>query len=110
MYLAQQGLSAGNYAMAAGVEPPVEVLSLPRQKVAALIIDPVQLAQIRTRRQVAWGMTDTRYNETASVAEEVEWSRKLFARQRWTVFDVTNQAIEETAARIVDKLGLGSGK
>ena len=110
MYLAQQGLSAGNYAMAVGVEPPAEVMSLPREKVAALVIDPVQLAQIRTRRQVAWGMGDTRYNDASSVAEEVEWSRKLFARQRWTVFDVTNQAIEETAARIADKLGLGSAK
>jgi len=51
-------------------------------------------------------MADTAYNLPGSVEAEVAWSRRLFARAGWMVFDVTNQAIEETAARIVDRLGL----
>lgn len=108
MYLAQQGHRAANVALAMGVEPPAQLLSLPREKVAALLIDPSQLSEIRTRRQTAWGMPGTKYNLRESVEAEVEWSRRLFARAGWTTFDVTNQAIEETAARIVDRLRIGS--
>ena len=106
MYLAQQGYRAGNYALAMDSEPPAQLLALPAKKVAALVIDPRQLSEIRTRRQTAWHMADTAYNLPGSVVAEVAWSRRLFARAGWTVFDVTNQAIEETAARIVDRLGL----
>jgi hypothetical protein len=48
----------------------------------------------------------TSYNLPGAVAAEVAWSRRLFARAGWAVFDVTDQAIEETAARVVDRLGL----
>lgn len=107
MYLAQQGYKAGNVSLAMGVEPPARLLALPASKVAALVIDPSQLARIRSRRQAGWHMPDTTYNEADSVEAEMQWSRRLFARQGWSTFDVTNQAIEETAARIVERLRLG---
>jgi [pyruvate, water dikinase]-phosphate phosphotransferase / [pyruvate, water dikinase] kinase len=110
MYLAQQGYRAANVSLAPGVAPPEQLLSLPRSKVAALIIDPRQLAEIRTRRQVAWHMADTSYNTAAHVEAEMAHARLLFARRRWAVFDVTDQAIEETAARIVDRLGLAAAQ
>ena len=106
MYLAQQGYKAGNVSLAIQTTPPAQLLVLPRDKVAALVIDPAQLAQIRSRRQVAWHMPDTSYNEADTVEAEVQWSRRLFARQGWATFDVTNQAIEETAGRIVERLRL----
>jgi regulator of PEP synthase PpsR (kinase-PPPase family) len=109
MYLAQQGYKAGNVALAMAVEPPAPLLALPREKVAALLIDPGQLARIRSRRQAGWHMPDTGYNQEETVEAEVEWSRRLFARQGWTTFEVTNQAIEETAARVVERLGLAVG-
>jgi regulator of PEP synthase PpsR (kinase-PPPase family) len=108
MYLAQQGYKAANVSLAPGVELPPQILALPRSKVAALIIDPRQLAEIRTRRQVAWHMADTSYNTAAHVEAEVAQARHTFARHRWAVFDVTDQAIEETAARIVERLGLAA--
>jgi regulator of PEP synthase PpsR (kinase-PPPase family) len=106
MYLAQQGYKAANVSLASGVEPPAQLMALPKGKVAALAIDPRQLAEIRSRRQTAWKMADTSYNLPTAVAAEVAWSRRLFARAGWAVFDVTDQAIEETAARVVDRLGL----
>jgi [pyruvate, water dikinase]-phosphate phosphotransferase / [pyruvate, water dikinase] kinase len=108
MYLAQQGHKAGNVSLAINVAPPAQLLALPASKVAALVIDPGQLAQIRSRRQAGWHMPDTTYNEADSVEAEVQWSRRLFARHGWATFDVTNQAIEETAARIVERLRLGA--
>ncbi len=106
MYLAQQGYKAGNYALAMQSEPPAQLLALPRQKVAAVLIDPSQLAMIRTKRNIEWRQRDTDYNALDVVEAEVQWSRRLFARQGWATFDVTNQAIEETAAKIVERLGL----
>lgn len=106
MYLAQQGYKAANVSLAINVEPPSQVLAVPKQKVAALTIDARQLAEIRTRRQSAWHMADTLYNLPHSVEEEVAWSRRLFARLGWAVFDVTDQAIEETAAHIIERLKL----
>ena len=108
MYLAQQGYKAANVSLAAGVPPPAQLLALPASKVAALIIDPRQLAEIRTRRQRQWHMADTSYNTAAHVEAEVAQARHIFARNRWAVFDVTDQAIEETAARIVERLGLAA--
>jgi regulator of PEP synthase PpsR (kinase-PPPase family) len=42
-----------------------------------------------------------------AVEREVGWSRTLFSRQGWPTLNVTNQAIEETAARILEITGLG---
>ncbi len=106
MLLAIQGFRAANVALAMGVTPPRELFALNSQKIIGLVIDPGQLAEIRTRRQTAWRMTQTGYNEPREVAKEIEWSRQVFANLRCPVLDVTDQAIEETAARIVDLLGI----
>jgi [pyruvate, water dikinase]-phosphate phosphotransferase / [pyruvate, water dikinase] kinase len=107
IYLAQQGYRVANVSLAERVEPPPQLLAMPKDRVAALVIDPVTLSEIRSRRQTAWKMADTSYNELDAVKQEVAWSRRLFARQGWAVFDVTDQAIEETAARIVERLRPG---
>jgi regulator of PEP synthase PpsR (kinase-PPPase family) len=104
--LAMQGYRAANVSLASGIEPPAQLFGMNPRKIIGLIIDPAQLAQIRTRRQTAWRMTPTQYNDPREVAREIEWSRRIFARLRCPVLDVTDQAIEETAARIVDMLGL----
>jgi regulator of PEP synthase PpsR (kinase-PPPase family) len=106
--LAQQGYQTANISLAMGVEPPRKLLAMPRSKIVGLVIDPAQLAMIRARRQVAWGMTPTTYGDPANVASEVAWSRGLFQRQGWPILDVTDQAVEETAARVVEMLGLAA--
>jgi regulator of PEP synthase PpsR (kinase-PPPase family) len=101
MYLAQQGLKAANVSLAKGVEPPVEVFALPPRKVIGLLIDPDRLTEIRSSRQAAWHMAGTAYNQRQAVQDEVDWSRRLFARSGWSTIDVTDQAVEETAGRIL---------
>jgi regulator of PEP synthase PpsR (kinase-PPPase family) len=81
---------------------------IPTTKVVGLVIDPAQLAMIRNRRQAAWGMAPSPYGDPTNVASEVAWSRALFLRYRWPILDVTDQAVEETAARVVEMLGLSS--
>jgi [pyruvate, water dikinase]-phosphate phosphotransferase / [pyruvate, water dikinase] kinase len=106
MFLAMQGFRVANVSLAIAVAPPKELAALNPKKIVGLVIDPGQLAEIRTRRQTAWRMTQSGYNEPREVAREIAWSRQVFAKLHCTVLDVTDQAIEETAARIVDMLGL----
>jgi regulator of PEP synthase PpsR (kinase-PPPase family) len=102
IYLSQQyGLKVANVALAMIVDPPRELLGAAKGKVIGLLIDPALLARIRTRRNAEWKMGGTSYNDEQQVEEEVRWSRRLFTRQGWATIDVTNRAIEETAARIV---------
>lgn len=106
MCLAMQGFRAANVSLAIAVEPSKELFALNPKKIVGLLIDPTQLSEIRTRRQAAWRMTQTGYNDPREVAKEIAWSRQVFAKLHCMVLDVTDQAIEETAARIVDMLGL----
>jgi regulator of PEP synthase PpsR (kinase-PPPase family) len=106
IYLAQQGYRVANVALAIESPPPPELLALRGRKVVGLVISPEQLVMIRTRREANWGMDRTGYGESDHVARELAWARQLFARQGWPVLDVTDQAIEETAAKVVEALGL----
>jgi regulator of PEP synthase PpsR (kinase-PPPase family) len=105
IYLAQLGYRVANVALAMQVSPPEELLRLPAKKVVGLVISPQQLAMIRARRESDWRMSQTSYGEPANVAREITWARQLFNRQGWAVLDVTDQAIEETAAKIVHVTG-----
>ena len=100
IYLAQQGYRVANVSLAIEVDPPGELLALPSHKVIGLLIDSQQLVMIRTRRQTAWRMEQTSYGDPAHVAREIAWTRRLFNESGWHSLDVTDQAIEETAAKI----------
>jgi len=106
IYLAQQGYRVANVALAVEVEPPQQLLALPPRKIVALVIDPQQLAEIRTHRQTSWRMTTASYNDPDHVKTEMAWARRLYGRAGWPILDVTDQAIEETAARILTMVGL----
>jgi hypothetical protein len=103
--LAQQGFRAANVSLAQGIEPPSQLLALPKEKVVALVISPSQLALIRAHRQRTWEMRQTTYDEPRSVAKEIAWAKALFQKQGWKVIDVTDQAVEETAARVIEARG-----
>ena len=109
IYLAQQGYRVANVSVAHEVAPPPQLLALLPRKVVALVIDPQQLAEIRTRRQTGWRMATTSYNDPDHVKAELAWARRLYGRQGWPVLDVTDQAIEETAARVLAIVGLEHG-
>jgi regulator of PEP synthase PpsR (kinase-PPPase family) len=102
IYLAQQGYCVANVALAIEVEPPAELLRLPADRVVGLLIDPRQLVMIRTHRERAWKLETGNYGDAEHVAQELAWARKLYQRQGWKHLDVTDQAIEETAARVLE--------
>lgn len=106
IYLAQQGYRTANVSLALEVQPPRQLLALPPTQVVGLVIDPHRLVEIRSTRQVSWRMEQTSYSEFEHVQKEVTWSRRLFASRGWPILDVTHQAVEETAARVVELMGV----
>lgn len=105
IYLAQQGFRVANVSLAMSVQPPRQLLAL-KQRVVGLTINPEQLVEIRTHRNISWRMGDTSYNDPEHVNREIAWSRRLFRDHGWPILNVTDQAVEETAVRIIDLLGL----
>ena len=106
IYLAQMGYRVANVSLAMGVEPPRQLLELPAKKVVGLIINPAQLMLIRTHRRQDWQMGEGSYGDPHEIARELAWARRLFTDRGWNTINVTDQAIEETSARVVELAGL----
>ena len=85
MYLAQRGLRTGNVPIVPGIDPPRELLEIRRARIR----------QLRASPYLA-------YADAEAVEEELRRARELYRRQGWRVVDITNRAVEENAARIIE--------
>ena len=102
-YLAQRGLKCANVPLVLGVDPPEELSQVDDRKVFGLIVQPDMLMRIRQARLSHLGMPhDSSYGQRAHIENEIAYSREIFRKHaNWPVIDVTNRAIEETAADIL---------
>ena len=102
-YLAQRGLKVANVPLVLGVDPPPELDQVDENRVYGLLIQPEILRRIRQERLKHLGMPeDASYGAREHIEQELQYSRELFrAHPNWPVIDVTNKAIEETAADIL---------
>ncbi|WP_186646199.1 pyruvate, water dikinase regulatory protein [Fluviispira vulneris] len=102
MYLGHKGYKVANIPLVPGIEPPKELENIDQNKIIALIIDPTRLAEIRAARIEALGTDEIGdYADIEKIFEELEWSRKIFKRnKRWPVLDVTGKALEENSVEI----------
>ena len=106
MYLANRGVKAANVPLVPGRPPPPELLTVRKPMVVGLVASPDRLAQIRASRLGGMNATDeaASYSNLDEVRREVLNAKRLFARHRWPVIDVTRRSVEETAAAILTKL------
>jgi len=101
IYLANRGLKIANVPIVPGIPLPEELDGLKKPMIVGLTVSPDHLVRIRrTRLQALSEVPDTDYVDPELVAEEVSHARRLLARKRWPVIDVTRRSIEETAAAI----------
>jgi regulator of PEP synthase PpsR (kinase-PPPase family) len=102
-YLAQRGLKVANVPLVLGIDPPEELAQVDERKVFGLIIQPDTLMHIRQARLKHLGMSnDAEYGKRNHINSEIQYSREIFRKHpNWPVIDVTNRAIEETAADIL---------
>lgn len=103
IYLANRGLKTANIPLVLNMPLPEAVLKARRPLVIGLVATPERIVQIRQNRLLSLNADeDTNYVDRDTVAEEIAESRRLFARNRWPVIDVTRRSIEETAAAIIE--------
>jgi hypothetical protein len=104
MYLANhRGIKAANVPFVPGVPLPDILFGDVAPYVVGLTTTPERLVQIRRQRMKMLGEgKETDYVELDRVREEIREARKLFAKMRWPVIDVTRRSIEETASEIIE--------
>jgi regulator of PEP synthase PpsR (kinase-PPPase family) len=102
-YLAQRGYKCANVPIVKGIEPPGELAQVDQDKVFGLQIAPEALFRIRQTRLQQLGMpADTAYGMKDHIQREIEYAQQIFdANPHWPVIEVTDKAIEETAATLL---------
>ena len=104
LYLSLHGLKVTNVPLIFGTPLPESLFTIDQRKVFALTIDPEALKHIRQNRLSRLGAEAITgdYADEAKVIEELEWANDIFREnKRWPVFNVTDKALEETAAEIM---------
>lgn len=107
IYLAHRGWKVANVPLVSGIDPPSQLFEVDPKKIAALVIDPQRLVEVRAARLRNLGQ-DPRaaYAGYEEIEEELKHAKKLFRRHPWVVIDVSSKAVEETANEVLVRLGL----
>lgn len=107
IYLANRGVKTGNIPLVPSVSLPPQLDTLKNPLVVGLYASPERIVAIRQNRLLGLNAhrDDDQYIDRQAVAEEVTFSRKLYARHNWPSIDVTRRSIEETAAAVIALLG-----
>ena len=106
MYLANRGVKAANIPLVPATPPPPELFALRKPMVVGLIASPERLSQIRQSRLGNMNAENAaeEYSDLDLIRQEVLAAKRLFAKHRWPMIDVTRKSVEETAAAILTKL------
>ncbi len=111
IYLANRGYKTANMPLVPESPPPASLFKLRHPLLVGLTTSPDRLIALRRNRLLSLGQApDTDYVDTAVVAAEVAFARRLFADHDVPVIDVTRRSIEETASAIINLVQAAQGK
>lgn len=103
MVLATHGYRAANVPLVPGMDPPQALLEAEVRRVICLTASEEQLATFRERRmQEQFGGVAPGYTDAANIREELRRAMQTSRARGWRVLNVTEQAVEETAARVIE--------
>lgn len=101
LYLANRRLKVANVPVAPELPVP-DLLHKEAQKVVGLTISPELLLSVRRERMRALGVSTSSLYATASrIEEELAFADRIFAQLGCPVIDVSHQAVEETADKVL---------
>jgi len=106
MYLAQHySLKAANIPLVPGTPVPDEIYAVDPGRIIGLTINADSLYSLRVNRAQQMGFSvRTNYSDYNAIEQEIQYAKSLFRKIGCQVINVTNRAIEETAAEIVRSL------
>ncbi len=103
MYLANKRYKVANLPLVPEVQLPEEIFKVPAHRIIGLVIDPYKLNGIRSERMRALGFSgDVNYTNLARIEEELAYAKSVMRKLHCPILDVSNRAIEETAAKIIE--------
>lgn len=102
IFLSHKGWKVANVPIVLGSPLPPELFTIDQRKIVGLIIDMDSLQRIRKNRLEKFGQDPGgEYASMSQIAKEIDFAHELFKQnRRWPVFNVTDRALEETAAEI----------
>ena len=110
MYLANKGVKVANLPIIPEIPLPHELHRVPVRKIVGLTISPAKLSQIRQERVRTMGVRgNSDYSELGRIREELAHARKVYRELGADVVDVTDRAVEETAALIIEMVNQRRG-
>jgi regulator of PEP synthase PpsR (kinase-PPPase family) len=110
MFLATRGFKTANVPLVPEVNPPEEIFKMPLHRIVGLMMQPSLLYEIRKERLKTMGLsTAVDYANMERILEELDYAAKIMRKIGCAIIDVTNRAVEETAAKIEDIYRKGAG-
>jgi [pyruvate, water dikinase]-phosphate phosphotransferase / [pyruvate, water dikinase] kinase len=102
VFLSHKGWKVANVPLVLNTPLPKELFTVDQRKIVGLIIDMDSLQRIRKNRLEKFGQDPGgEYASMSHIAQEIEYAHEIFkVNKRWPVFNVTERALEETAAEI----------
>ena len=103
IFLSHKGWKVANIPIVVGTPLPEQLFKVDQRKIVGLLIDTDSLSRIRRNRLEKFGQDPGgEYARASYIEKEITYAQELFAKnRRWPVFNVTERALEETAAEIV---------
>lgn len=103
MYLAHKGIKMANVPLVPDVTPPDELYHIPATKIVGLTIRPPLLLEIRKERLKTMGLSPSaEYASPERIFYEIDYALSVMRKIGCPIIDVTNKAMEETAAKLLD--------
>ena len=108
LYLAyNKNLKVANLPLVPETHIPKEIYEINPKKIIGLTNNPSVLNEIRRQRMISYGLNPyTSYSNMDSINKELESAQKLYKKLGCYVINVAHRSIEETAALIMDHLGI----
>lgn len=103
VFLSHKGWKVANIPIVVGTPLPKELFDIDQRKIVGLMIDTDSLIRIRRNRLEKFGQDPGgEYASLQYIEKEIQFAQELFKKnRRWPVFNVTERALEETAAEII---------
>ena len=107
LFLANKNLKVANLPLVPDTHIPKEIYQIDPKKIIGLTNDLSVLNEIRRERMISYGLNpDTSYSNIDAIKKELDSAQKLYDQLGCFVINVAHRSIEETAAIIMNHLGV----
>ncbi|KJY58379.1 putative pyruvate, phosphate dikinase regulatory protein [Lactobacillus kimbladii] len=107
LFLANKNLKVANLPLVPDTHIPKEIYQIDPKKIIGLTNDISVLNEIRRERMISYGLNpDTSYSNVDAIKKELDSAQKLYDQLGCFVINVAHRSIEETAAIIMNHLGV----